>query len=144
MIKEFQLFFFFFAFCCPCTCVSYNSCPFTQISSVSPQVMGLLNPGAVPHQPQTDFALSSLAGGLEANGGMAASCHGSQRLEALPGLTSMPTLPSTQSYCTPSYTSPAYAVDHHPSYQYSQYSQSKVINEMCPFGTFGISFKSSN
>ncbi|XP_054624183.1 paired box protein Pax-3a [Dunckerocampus dactyliophorus] len=95
-------------------------------NSLSPQVMGLLNPGGVPHQPQSDFALSPLTGGLEPNGGMAASCHGSQRLEALPGLTSMPALPSTQSYCPPSYTSPAYAVDHHPSYQYGQYTQSKV------------------
>ncbi|KAG7229281.1 hypothetical protein INR49_012939 [Caranx melampygus] len=95
-------------------------------NSLSPQVMGLLNPGGVPHQSQSDFALSPLTGGLEPNGGMAASCHGSQRLEALPGLPSMPTLPSTQSYCPPSYTSPAYAVDHHPSYQYGQYSQSKV------------------
>lgn len=94
-----------------------------------PQVMGLLNPGGVPHQSQSDFALSPLTGGLEPNGGMAASCHGSQRLEALPGLPSMPTLPSTQSYCPPSYTSPAYAVDHHPSYQYGQYSQSKVCLE---------------
>ncbi|XP_030257425.1 paired box protein Pax-3a isoform X1 [Sparus aurata] len=95
-------------------------------NGLSPQVMGLLNPGGVSHQSQSDFALSPLTGGLEPNGGMAASCHGSQRLEALPGLTSMPTLPSTQSYCPPSYTSPAYAMDHHPSYQYGQYSQSKV------------------
>ncbi|KAI9522271.1 hypothetical protein NQZ68_037751 [Dissostichus eleginoides] len=95
-------------------------------NSLSPQVMGLLNPGGVPHQSQGDFALSPLTGGLEPNGGMAASCHGSQRLEALPGLTSMPSLPSTQSYCPPSYTTQAYAMDHHPSYQYGQYSQSKV------------------
>uniref|UniRef100_A0AAX7SJH6 Paired box 3a n=1 Tax=Astatotilapia calliptera TaxID=8154 RepID=A0AAX7SJH6_ASTCA len=94
-------------------------------NSLSPQVMGLLNPGGVPHQSQSDFALSPLTGSLEPNGGMAASCHGSQRLEALPGLTSMPALPSTQSYCPPSYSSSAY-VDHHPSYQYGQYSQSKV------------------
>lgn len=90
------------------------------------QVMGLLNPSGVPHQSQSDFALSPLTGGLEPNGAMAASCHGSQRLEALPALTSMPTLPSTQSYCPSSYTSPAYPVDHHPTYQYGQYSQSKV------------------
>ncbi|KAJ8011910.1 hypothetical protein DPEC_G00063220, partial [Dallia pectoralis] len=95
-------------------------------SGLSPQVMGLLNPGGVPHQPshQSDFALSPLTGGMEPGGGMAASCHGSQRgLEGLPGLTSMPTLPSSQSYCPPSYSSPAYAVDHHPSYQYGQYGQ---------------------
>uniref|UniRef100_A0A3B3X376 Homeobox domain-containing protein n=1 Tax=Poecilia mexicana TaxID=48701 RepID=A0A3B3X376_9TELE len=100
-------------------------------NAISPQVMGLLNPSGVPHQSQSDFALSPLTGGLEPNGAMAASCHGSQRLEALPSLSSMPTLPSTQSYCPPSYTSPAYAVDHHPSYQYGQYGQSKVVVHLC-------------
>lgn len=95
--------------------------------STFPQVMGLLNPAGVAHQSQSDFALSPLTGGLEASSGMAPSCHGSQRLEPLPGLTSMPTLANTQSYCPPSYTSPAaYAMEHHPSYQYGQYSQSKV------------------
>jgi len=88
--------------------------------------MGLLNPGGVPHQPQSDFALSPLTGGLEPSAGMAASCHSSQRLEALPGLASMPTLPSSQSYCPSSYSSPGYSVDHVASYQYSQYGQSKV------------------
>ncbi|XP_038819386.1 paired box protein Pax-3-like isoform X1 [Salvelinus namaycush] len=98
-------------------------------NGLSPQVMGLLNPGGVPHQPshQSDFALSPLTGGLEPGVGMAASCHGSQRgLEGLPGLTSMPIMPSSQSYCPPTYSSPAYAVEHHPSYQYGQYGQSKV------------------
>lgn len=85
--------------------------------------MGLLNPSGVPHQTQSDYAIS---GSLDANGAMATTCHSSQRLEALSGLPSMPTLPSSQTYCTPSYTSPAYAVDHHPSYQYGQYSQGKV------------------
>ncbi|CAG07684.1 unnamed protein product, partial [Tetraodon nigroviridis] len=94
-------------------------------NSLSPQVMGLLNPSGVPHQSQTDFALSPLTGGLEPSSAMASNCHTSQRLEVLPGLTSMPALPNTQSYCPPSYTSPAYAMDHHPSYQYGQYSQSK-------------------
>ncbi|CAL8312725.1 unnamed protein product [Gadus morhua 'NCC'] len=96
-------------------------------NGLSPQVMGLINPGGVPHQPQGDFAISPLTGGLEPNGGMAASCHGAQRLEALPALSSMPTLPGSQSYCTPGYSStPYHAVDHHASYQYGQYSQSKV------------------
>lgn len=98
--------------------------------SASPQVMGLLNPAGVAHQSQSDFTLSPLTGGLEASSSMTASCHGSQRLEPLPGLTSMPTLANTQSYCPPSYTSPAaYAMEHHPSYQYSQYSQSKVTTD---------------
>ncbi|XP_016113968.1 paired box protein Pax-3-A-like [Sinocyclocheilus grahami] len=90
------------------------------------QVMGLLNPGGVPHQPQSDFALSPLTGGLEPSTGMTPSCHSSQRLEALSGLPSMPTLPSSQSYCPSSYSSPGYSVDHMASYQYSQYGQSKV------------------
>lgn len=90
------------------------------------QVMGLLNPGGVPHQPQGDFSLSPLTGSLEPSAGMAASCHSSQRLESLSGLASMPSLPSSQSYCPPSYSSPAYSVDHMAPYQYSQYGQSKV------------------
>ncbi len=93
---------------------------FLKCPLVFPQVMGLLNPGGVPHQPQCDFALSPLTGGLEPNTGMAPSCHSSQRLEALPGL------PSSQSYCPSSYSSPGYSVDHVASYQYSQYGQSKV------------------
>ena len=98
--------------------------------------MGLLNPGGVPHQPQSDFALSPLTGGLEPSSGMATSCHSSQRLEALPGLTSMPALPSSQSYCPAAYSSSAYAVDHHPSYQYGQYSQSKVCLKYTLFIVF--------
>ncbi|KAF7692579.1 paired box protein Pax-3, partial [Silurus meridionalis] len=89
-------------------------------------VMGLLNPGGVPHQSQGDFSLSPLTGPLEPSAGMAASCHSSQRLESLSGLASMPSLPSSQSYCPPSYSSPAYSVDHMAPYQYSQYGQSKV------------------
>ncbi|KAA0718670.1 Paired box protein [Triplophysa tibetana] len=95
-------------------------------NGIPSQVMGLLNPGGVPHQPQSDFALSPLTGGLEPSTGMAPSCHSSQRLEGLPGLPSMPTLPSSQSYCPSSYSSPGYSVDHVASYQYSQYGQSKV------------------
>ncbi|TTH23523.1 Paired box protein Pax-3 [Bagarius yarrelli] len=90
------------------------------------QVMGLLNPGGVPHQPQGDFSLSPLTTPLEPSAGMAASCHSSQRLESLSGLAGMPSLPSSQSYCPPSYNSPAYSVDHMAPYQYSQYGQSKV------------------
>ncbi|KAG9342184.1 hypothetical protein JZ751_017184, partial [Albula glossodonta] len=72
-------------------------------------VMGLLNPGGVPHQPQSDYALSPLTGGLEPSTGMAASC--SQRLEALPTLSSLPSMSSSQSYCPASYTSPGYSVE---------------------------------
>ncbi|XP_014018763.1 paired box protein Pax-3 isoform X3 [Salmo salar] len=100
----------------------------------SSQVMGLLNPGGVPHQPQSDYALSPLTGGLEPPGGMGASC--SQRLEHLKGLEglssvpnipSLPSLPNSQSYCPSSYSAPAYSVDPVASYQYGQYhGQSKV------------------
>uniref|UniRef100_A0A8C6P2E1 Paired box 3b n=1 Tax=Nothobranchius furzeri TaxID=105023 RepID=A0A8C6P2E1_NOTFU len=92
----------------------------------SVKVMGLLNPGGVPHQPQSDYAISPLTGGLEPPTGMAASC--SQRMDHIKAL---PSLPSSQSFCTPSYSSPGYTVDHVASYQYGQYGQSKV-NEL-PF-----------
>ncbi|XP_046892550.1 paired box protein Pax-3b isoform X4 [Hypomesus transpacificus] len=102
-------------------------------NGLSPQVMGLLNPGGVPHQPQSDYALSPLTGGLEAPGGLGTSC--SQRLEHLkgleglssvPSLPSLPSLPNSQSYCPTAYGSPGYSVDHVASYQYGQYGQSKV------------------
>uniref|UniRef100_A0A8C1I2Q4 Paired box 3a n=2 Tax=Cyprinus carpio TaxID=7962 RepID=A0A8C1I2Q4_CYPCA len=98
-------------------------------NSLQSQVMGLLNPGGVPHQPQSDFALSPLTGGLEPSTGMAPSCHSSQRLEALSGL------PSSQSYCPSSYSSPGYSVDHVASYQYSQYGQ-KYVFFVQPHKTF--------
>ncbi|XP_041732728.1 paired box protein Pax-3-like isoform X4 [Coregonus clupeaformis] len=103
-------------------------------NGLSSQVMGLLNPGGVPHQPQSDYALSPLTGGLEHPGGMGASC--SQRLEhikgleglsSVPNIPSLPSLPNSQSYCPSSYSSPAYSVDPVASYQYGQYhGQSKV------------------
>ncbi|XP_023822754.1 paired box protein Pax-3 isoform X2 [Salvelinus sp. IW2-2015] len=106
----------------------------TNGNGLSSQVMGLLNPGGVPHQPQSDYALSPLTGGLEPPGGMGASC--SQRLEHLKGLEglssvpnipSLPSLPNSQSYCHSSYSAPAYSVDPVASYQYGQYhGQSKV------------------
>ncbi|XP_046892549.1 paired box protein Pax-3b isoform X3 [Hypomesus transpacificus] len=102
-------------------------------NGLSPQVMGLLNPGGVPHQPQSDYALSPLTGGLEAPGGLGTSC--SQRLEHLkgleglssvPSLPSLPSLPNSQSYCPTAYGSPGYSVDHVASYQYGQYGQSAL------------------
>lgn len=95
--------------------------------------MGLLNPGGVPHQPQSDYAISPLTGGLEPPAGMAASCSqrmdhikGLEGLTSVPSMSALPSLPSSQSYCPPSYSSPGYTVDHVASYQYSQYGQSKV------------------
>lgn len=97
--------------------------------------MGLLNPGGVPHQPQSDYAISPLTGGLEPHAGMTASCSqrmdhikGLEGLTSVPSISALPSLPSSQSYCTPSYSSPGYTVDHVASYQYGQYGQSKVIS----------------
>ncbi|XP_075892972.1 paired box protein Pax-3b isoform X3 [Nelusetta ayraudi] len=102
-------------------------------NGLSPQVMSLLNPGGVPHQPQSDYAISPLTGGLEPPAGMAASCSqrmdhikGLEGLTSVPSMSALPSLPSSQSYCTPSYSSPGYTVDHMASYQYGQYGQSKV------------------
>ncbi|XP_068601824.1 paired box protein Pax-3-like [Brachionichthys hirsutus] len=102
-------------------------------NGLSPQVMGLLNPGGVPHQPQSDYAISPLTGGLEPPAGMAASCSqrmdhikGLEGLTSVPSMSALPSLPSSQSYCTPSYSSPGYTVDHMASYQYGQYGQSAL------------------
>ncbi|XP_052323859.1 paired box protein Pax-3-like isoform X3 [Oncorhynchus keta] len=108
-------------------------------NGLSSQVMGLLNPGGVPHQPQSDYALSPLTGGLEPPGGMGASC--SQRLEHLKGLEglssvpnipSLPSLPNSQSYCPSSYSAPAYSVDPVASYQYGQYHGQSALHYLRP------------
>uniref|UniRef100_A0A8C0N9R2 Homeobox domain-containing protein n=1 Tax=Canis lupus familiaris TaxID=9615 RepID=A0A8C0N9R2_CANLF len=89
-------------------------------NGLSPQVMGLLaNHGGVPHQPQTDYALSPLTGGLEPATTVSASC--SQRLDHMKSLDSLPT---SQSYCPPTYSSTGYSMDPVPGYQYGQYGQS--------------------
>ncbi|KAM9442130.1 paired box protein Pax-3-A-like isoform 1-T1 [Salvelinus alpinus] len=111
----------------------------TNGNGLSSQVMGLLNPGGVPHQPQSDYALSPLTGGLEPPGGMGASC--SQRLEHLKGLEglssvpnipSLPSLPNSQSYCHSSYSAPAYSVDPVASYQYGQYHGQSALHYLRP------------
>ncbi|XP_038128019.1 paired box protein Pax-3b isoform X3 [Cyprinodon tularosa] len=102
-------------------------------NGLSSQVMGLLNPGGVPHQPQSDYAISPLTGGLESPAAMAASCSqrmdhikGLEGLSSVPSMSALPSLPSSQSYCTPSYSSAGYSVDHVVSYQYGQYGQSAL------------------
>lgn len=83
--------------------------------------MGLLtNHGGVPHQPQTDYALSPLTGGLEPTSTGSASC--SQRLDHMKGLDSLPT---SQSYCPPTYSTTGYSMDPVTGYQYGQYGQSE-------------------
>ncbi|KAK0142948.1 Paired box protein Pax-3 [Merluccius polli] len=86
-------------------------------NGMPPQVMGLLNPGSVTLQPQSDYPISPPP----------SSC--SQRLEHMKGLEGLGSgsgsLPSSQPYCPASYGTPAYSVDHVASYQYGQYGQSK-------------------
>ncbi|NXV46714.1 PAX3 protein, partial [Uria aalge] len=90
-------------------------------NGLSPQVMGLLtNHGGVPHQPQTDYALSPLTGGLEPTTTVSASC--SQRLDHMKSLDSLPT---SQSYCPPTYSTTGYSMDPVTGYQYGQYGQSE-------------------
>ncbi|KAL6089712.1 hypothetical protein STEG23_029704, partial [Scotinomys teguina] len=89
-------------------------------NGLSPQVMGLLtNHGGVPHQPQTDYALSPLTGGLEPTTTVSASC--SQRLEHMKNVDSLPT---SQPYCPPTYSTTGYSMDPVTGYQYGQYGQS--------------------
>lgn len=89
-------------------------------NGLSPQVMGLLtNHGGVPHQPQTDYALSPLTGGLEPTTTVSASC--SQRLEHMKNVDSLPT---SQPYCPPTYSTAGYSMDPVTGYQYGQYGQS--------------------
>ncbi|NXX85747.1 PAX3 protein, partial [Urocolius indicus] len=92
-------------------------------NGLSPQVMGLLtNHGGVPHQPQTDYALSPLTGGLEPTTTVSASC--SQRLDHMKSLDSLPT---SQSYCPPTYSTTGYSMDPVTGYQYGQYGQSEYL-----------------
>lgn len=86
--------------------------------------MGLLtNHGGVPHQPQTDYALSPLTGGLEPTTTVSASC--SQRLDHMKSLDSLPT---SQSYCPPTYSTTGYSMDPVTGYQYGQYGQSECCD----------------
>ncbi|XP_067872868.1 paired box protein Pax-7 isoform X2 [Heterodontus francisci] len=97
--------------------------PMNQVSNgLSAQVMSILsNPGAVPPQPQHDFSISPLHGSLDTANPLSASC--SQRTDSIKGVES---LPSSQSYCTPAYSTSGYSMDPVPGYQYAQYGQSAV------------------
>lgn len=88
---------------------------------LSPQVMSILsNPSAVPPQPQADFSISPLHGGLDPAPSISASC--SQRADSIkPG----DSLPTSQSYCPPTYSTTGYSVDPVAGYQYGQYGQSE-------------------
>lgn len=86
----------------------------------------LSNPSAVPPQPQADFSISPLHGGLDSASSISASC--SQRADSIkPG----DSLPTSQSYCPPTYSTTGYSVDPVAGYQYSQYGQSE-FSPRCP------------
>lgn len=92
---------------------------------VSLQVMSILsNPSGVPPQPQADFSISPLHGGLDSTNSISASC--SQRSDSIKSVESLPT---SQSYCPPTYSTTSYSVDPVAGYQYGQYGQSKCWEE---------------
>lgn len=80
----------------------------------------LSNPSGVPPQPQADFSISPLHGGLDTTNSISASC--SQRSDSIKSVDSLPT---SQSYCPPTYSTTSYSVDPVAGYQYGQYGQSK-------------------
>uniref|UniRef100_A0A8C8S4C2 Paired box 7 n=1 Tax=Pelusios castaneus TaxID=367368 RepID=A0A8C8S4C2_9SAUR len=90
--------------------------------ALSNQVMSILsNPSGVPPQPQADFSISPLHGGLDTTNSISASC--SQRSDSIKSVDSLPT---SQSYCPPTYSTTGYSVDPVASYQYGQYGQTAV------------------
>lgn len=91
------------------------------------QVMSLLaNPGSVPSQPQPDFAISPLHSTLEPSPSNGISSCSQRPTEA--SIKTVDSLPSSQAYCPPTYSTSSYSMDPAVAaagYQYSQYGQSK-------------------
>ncbi|XP_032904077.1 paired box protein Pax-7 isoform X2 [Amblyraja radiata] len=105
---------------------SFSSYPDSFMNPTGPnnmnQVMSILsNPAAVSTQPQHDFSISPLHGSLDTSNPLSASC--SQRVDSIKAVESLPT---SQSYCTPAYSTSGYSMDPVPGYQYAQYGQSAV------------------
>ncbi|KAM6924713.1 paired box protein Pax-7-like isoform 2-T2 [Xenentodon cancila] len=97
-------------------------------NGLSPQVMSILsNPSSVSSQPQHDFSASPLQSTVDSSSGsISASC--SQR-PAEGTIKMADSLPSSQSYCPPTYSTTSYGIDPAvaaASYQYSQYGQTAV------------------
>lgn len=87
----------------------------------------LSNPGSVSSQPQPDFSISPLHGTLDSSPSNPISASCSQR-SAEASIKTVDNLPSTQSYCPPTYSTTSYSMDPAVAaagYQYSQYGQSK-------------------
>lgn len=87
----------------------------------------LSNPSGVPPQPQADFSISPLHGGLDTTNSISASC--SQRSDSIKSVESLPT---SQSYCPPTYSTTSYSVDPVAGYQYGQYGQSECRAAAAP------------
>lgn len=99
----------------------------------------LSNPSAVPPQPQADFSISPLHGGLDSASSISASC--SQRADAIkPG----DSLPTSQSYCPPTYSTTGYSVDPVAGYQYGQYGQSECRPLQSPWVGVGPLYRRAN
>ncbi|KAM9752437.1 paired box protein Pax-7-like isoform 2-T2 [Menidia menidia] len=98
-------------------------------SGLSPQVMSILaNPGSVSSQPQHDFSMSPLQTTMDSSPSNSISTSCSQRPAEAP-LKPVDSLPSSQSYCPPTYSASSYGVDPAVAaagYQYSQYGQTAV------------------
>ncbi|XP_060548497.1 paired box protein Pax-7-like [Pantherophis guttatus] len=91
-------------------------------NGLSPQVMSILsNPSGVAPQSQADFSISPLHGSLDSANAISASC--SQRSDSIKSVDSLPT---SQAYCPPTYTTTGYSVDPVAGYQYGQYGQTAV------------------
>lgn len=91
----------------------------------------LSNPSGVSSQPQHDFSISPLHSALDSSPSNTISASCSQR-SAEASIKTVDSLPSSQSYCPPTYSTTGYSMDPAVAaagYQYSQYGQS----ESCSF-----------
>ncbi|XP_044067608.1 paired box protein Pax-7-like isoform X1 [Siniperca chuatsi] len=98
-------------------------------NGLSPQVMSILsNPSGVSSQPQHDFSISPLHSALDSSPSNAITASCSQR-SAEASIKTVDSLPSSQSYCPPTYSTTGYSMDPAVAaagYQYSQYGQTAV------------------
>uniref|UniRef100_A0A669DAF6 Paired box 7 n=1 Tax=Oreochromis niloticus TaxID=8128 RepID=A0A669DAF6_ORENI len=101
-------------------------------NGLSPQVMSILsNSSGVSSQTQHDFPISPLHSTLDSTSSNSISASCSQR-SAEASIKTVDSLPSSQSYCPPTYSTTSYSMD--PSvaaagYQYSQYGQNVEFRE---------------
>ncbi|XP_024915390.1 paired box protein Pax-7-like isoform X2 [Cynoglossus semilaevis] len=98
-------------------------------NGLPPQVMSILsNPSGVASQPQHDFSISPLHSNLDTSPSNVISTSCSQRSNDS-SIKTVDSLPSSQSYCPPTYSSTGYNMDSAVAaagYQYSQYGQTAV------------------